>query len=145
MAVIYLDGNDFGKKQRNLDIPALKTFDFEKTYFQRKWLASLMQDVVSNKNGDWKTAVSFYLKVVDKGTSVDITRPYEAKPYIAPPKKNKDSAKVAVDTSKLVTADPTEQYAIHQIADCYRLNSDYVKIINVRLPNKNLFSFLFSL
>ena len=77
------------------------------------------------KNGDYKTAVSFYLKVVDRGTSVDITRPYEAKPYIAPPKKNKDSAKVAVDTSKLVTADPTEQYAIHQIADCYRLNSDY--------------------
>jgi OmpA-OmpF porin, OOP family len=77
------------------------------------------------KNGDYKTAVSFYLKVVDKGTSVDITRPYETKPYIAPPKKNKDSTKVAVDTSKLTTSDPTEQYAIHQIADCYRLNSDY--------------------
>ena len=52
------------------------------------------------KNGDYKTAVSFYLKVVDKGTSVDITRPYETKPYIAPPKKNKDSTKVAVDTSE---------------------------------------------
>ncbi len=76
------------------------------------------------KNGDYKTAISFYLKVVDKGTSGDYTRPYEPKPYIAPAKKNKDSLKAA-DTTKIVTTNPFEQYAIHQIADSYRLNSDY--------------------
>ena len=78
------------------------------------------------KNGDYKTAVTFYLKVVDKGTSVDITRPYEIKPYVPHPKKSKDSLKTAVkDTSMKATADPAEQYVIHQIADCYRLNHDY--------------------
>ncbi len=75
------------------------------------------------KNEDYKTAISFYLKVVDKGTAVDITRPYEAKPYVKI-RKVKDTAKV-IDTTKTITSDPTEQYAIHQIADSYRLNHDY--------------------
>ncbi|MGZ4158703.1 MAG: OmpA family protein, partial [Bacteroidia bacterium] len=78
------------------------------------------------KNGDYKTAVTFYLKVIDKGTSIDYTRPYEIKPYTPPPKKNKDSVKTTVkDTSTIKTSDPAEQYVIHQIADCYRLNHDY--------------------
>lgn len=76
------------------------------------------------KNGDYKTAVNFYLRVVDKGTANDYTRPYEVRPYTPPPKKSKDSTAVK-DTTKTITADPTEQYAIHQIADCYRLNHDY--------------------
>ncbi|MBA3972060.1 MAG: PD40 domain-containing protein, partial [Bacteroidetes bacterium] len=75
------------------------------------------------KNEDYKTAISFYLKVVDKGTAVDITRPYEAKPYVKI-RKVKDTAKV-IDPTKTITSDPTEQYAIHQIADSYRLNHDY--------------------
>lgn len=77
------------------------------------------------KNGDYKSAIALYLKVADKGTALDYTRPYEARPYTPPPKKNKDSVKVAVDTTKTITTDPTEQYAIHQIADSYRLNHDY--------------------
>ncbi|MBL0330928.1 MAG: OmpA family protein [Bacteroidetes bacterium] len=77
------------------------------------------------KNGDYKTAVTFYLKVVDKGTAVDYTRPYEAKPYTPPKKIKKDSASVPKDTTVITTSDPTEQYAIHQIADSYRLNHDY--------------------
>jgi outer membrane protein OmpA-like peptidoglycan-associated protein/tetratricopeptide (TPR) repeat protein len=77
------------------------------------------------KNGDYKSAIALYLKVVDKGTANDYTRPYEARPYTPPPKKNKDSVKVAVDTTKQITTDPTQQYATHQIADSYRLNHDY--------------------
>jgi OOP family OmpA-OmpF porin len=77
------------------------------------------------KNGDYKTAVNFYLKVVDKGTSVDFTRPYEAKSYIKPIKKSKDSLAVKDTVAVKATSDPQEQYVIHQIADCYRLNHDY--------------------
>ena len=81
---------------------------------------------IAFKNEDYKTAVVFYLKVIDKSTSVDLTRPYEVKPYIAPAKKQKDSIKAAKETIKeAVPFDSTEQYVIHQIADCYRLNSDY--------------------
>src|ERR1043166_204915 len=76
------------------------------------------------KNEDYKTALAFYLKVIDKGTSVDYTRPYETKPFVKQRKAAKDSLAVK-DTSKNITADPVEQYAVHQIADCYRLNHDY--------------------
>ncbi len=79
---------------------------------------------IAYKNGDYKTAVTFYLKVVDKGTANDYTRPYEARPYTPPPKKSKDNTAVK-DTTVKATSDPTEQYAIHQIADSYRLNHDY--------------------
>ena len=75
------------------------------------------------KNEDYKTALSFYLKVIDKGTAVDITRPYEAKPYVKQRKVPKDSA--AKDSTLNITSDPMEQKAVHMIADCYRLNHDY--------------------
>jgi len=89
---------------------------------KREWLE---YGDIAFKNGDYKSAVTYYLKVVDKGTSVDLTRPYEAKPYIPPPKKIKDSTGVK-DTTVKVSTDPLEQYATHQIADSYRLNHDYV-------------------
>ncbi len=75
------------------------------------------------KNGDYITAINFYLKVIDKGTTADYTRPYEVKPYSAPPKKNKD----AKDTSKVKKSpvDPREIYVTHQVAESYRLNRDY--------------------
>jgi hypothetical protein len=51
MAVIYLDGNDFGKKQSRLDREQLKQFDELKTHYQRKFLAALMKEVVEDKVG----------------------------------------------------------------------------------------------
>jgi hypothetical protein len=52
MAVIYLDGNDFGKKQRKLSIEELKNFDEVKTDSQRRFLASLIERVI--KDDDWR-------------------------------------------------------------------------------------------
>jgi hypothetical protein len=52
MAVIYLDGNNFGKKQKDLEIPELQQFDQNKTDFQRQWLAALVNKVVDGK--DWQ-------------------------------------------------------------------------------------------
>ncbi len=105
------------------------------------------------KNENYNAAVVFYLKVIDKSTSstIDLTYPYETKPYIAPPKKIKDSAtaasipvkdttvkdnhtpipvkdtvrKVASDTTNKGSSDFKQQYVTHQIAESYRLNHDY--------------------
>lgn len=75
------------------------------------------------KNGDYITAINFYLKVIDKSTAADFTRPYEVKPYMAPAKKNQDTK----DTSKVkkTPVDPREIYVTHQVAESYRLNRDY--------------------
>lgn len=103
---------------------------------KREWLK--LADAAF-KNGDYKNAVTYYTKAIDKSTPSDITHPYEVKPYIAPKKelsssinsntsqnKTQDSLAVVKDSVKapeLVTT--SEQYAIHQIAECYRLNHDY--------------------
>lgn len=52
MAVIYLDGNKFGSKQRDLDLDKLKKFDKIKIDYQRNFLASLMEEVTKDK--DWQ-------------------------------------------------------------------------------------------
>ncbi len=78
------------------------------------------------KNGDYKTAVAYYLKVVNKGTSINYTHPYEIKSYTPSHKKSKVNLSITKDTITIVSSDPSEQYVIHQIADCYRLNHDYV-------------------
>lgn len=78
------------------------------------------------KNEDYKSAVTYYLTAIDRSTSVDLTRPYETRPYTPPPKKNKDSLAAAKkDSTKSITADPTDQYVTHQIAESFRLNRDY--------------------
>ncbi|MES2591043.1 MAG: OmpA family protein [Bacteroidota bacterium] len=96
------------------------------------------------KNGDYKNAVVYYTKVIDKGTPSDITHPYEAKPYSRPKKDSvsagfkifnvtvaytpsaKDSAAGIKDSTKVVEiTNNSDQYVIHQIAESYRLNHDY--------------------
>jgi OmpA-OmpF porin, OOP family len=91
---------------------------------KREWLA---YGDASFKNEDYKSAISYYLKVLDKSTSVDLVYPYTPKPYIPPRKINKDSlAKVEKDTLRIISnVSPLEQYATHQVADAYRLNRDY--------------------
>ena len=51
MAVIYLDGNDFGSKQRELGIDKLGEFDKVKTKYQREFLAKLLKKVVDDQEG----------------------------------------------------------------------------------------------
>ncbi|OFY87934.1 MAG: hypothetical protein A3F72_09225 [Bacteroidetes bacterium RIFCSPLOWO2_12_FULL_35_15] len=77
------------------------------------------------KNGDYFTAVTFYLRVVDKATPPDITRPYEIRPYSPPAKVKKDSLSVNDTLKKVNKLSEKEQYVIHQIAESYRLNRDY--------------------
>jgi outer membrane protein OmpA-like peptidoglycan-associated protein len=91
---------------------------------KREWLA---YGDISFKNEDYKSAINYYLKVLDKSTSVDLVYPYTPRPYIPTKKINKDSlAKIQKDTLRVISnASPLEQYATHQVADAYRLNHDY--------------------
>ncbi|MBL7883026.1 MAG: OmpA family protein [Bacteroidia bacterium] len=84
---------------------------------KREWLD---YGDVAFKNGDYKTAINFYLKVLDKETNNDLVRPYATAPY-TPTKKAK-----ADTTKKTVNTDPREVYVTHQVAESYRLNRDYV-------------------
>lgn len=83
------------------------------------------------KNGDYKNAVVYYTKVLDKNTPSDITHPYEAKPYTPSKKKaavaeKTDTALAQIDTVKATKpANSEEQYIVHQVAESYRLNRDY--------------------
>ncbi len=91
------------------------------------------------KKGDYKNAVVYYTKVIDKNTPSDITYPYEAKPYTPPKKPDsasaanmvsgnlmQDSTSAKKDLVKVkVVINPQDQYVTHQIAESYRLNHDY--------------------
>lgn len=86
---------------------------------KREWLE---YGDAAYKNGDYNTALNFYLKVIDKSTADDFSRPYEVRPYTPPPKKSKD-AKDTAKAKKVV--DPREVYVVHQVAECYRQIRDY--------------------
>ena len=101
---------------------ALSIASFSQT--KREWMA---YGDIAFKNEDYYSAINYYLKVLDKSTSVDLVYPYATKPYVRPPKVNKDSlARMQKDTlHKISPVSPMEQYVTHQIADAYRLNHDY--------------------
>jgi OOP family OmpA-OmpF porin len=97
---------------------------------------------IAFKNGDYKNAVVYYTKVLDKGTPSDITHPYEARPFSGVKKQDTtagfklfkinltgsktDSTIAKSDTTKVLeVASTTDQYVVHQIAESYRLNHDY--------------------
>lgn len=112
---------------------------------KREWLK--YADAAFN-NGDYKNAVTFYIKVIDKNTPFDITHPYAVKPYVQkkkqdstasgfkifnisiaisqPQAKTPDSLTSIKDSvNTLEVASTSDQYVVHQIAECYRLNHDY--------------------
>lgn len=72
------------------------------------------------RNGDYSSAAHFYNKIVDKNSSEakDLVYPYDVKPYIAPPKEEKQDS---TSTKKISAADSKMQYVIHQLAESYRL------------------------
>lgn len=105
---------------------------------KKEWLK--YADAAFN-NGDYKNAVVYYTKVLDKNTPAGNTQPYSVKAYSGPEKKDtsaasfkmfritvasKDSVSGATDTSQVLQVTSTqEQYVVHQIAESYRLNHDY--------------------
>jgi OOP family OmpA-OmpF porin len=105
---------------------------------QKEWLN--YADAAFN-NGDYKNAVTYYLKVIARSTPSDATKPYEVKPYTPPPKKKNTVTPIPVaikqdsslaNVKDSVIAVPTitntrQQYVVHQIAECYRLSRDYDK------------------
>lgn len=104
---------------------------------KREWL-KYADDAFTR--GDYKTAVAFYNKALDKATPKDYTHPYEAKTFSG--SQTCDSAKcckkfcfkkhtdlVANDSNKIVKTVSSEilqeQYLVHQIAESYNLSHDY--------------------
>lgn len=100
----------------------LSILSFSQT--KREWMA---YGDIAFKHEDYNSAINYYLKVLDKSTSIDLVYPYTPKPYIRPAKVNKDSLALAKkDTLHPISpVSPMEQYVTHQIADAYRLNRDY--------------------
>ncbi len=80
------------------------------------------------KKEDYQNAITYYLKVLNKEITTDISRPYELKPYVPPiksaeePKKNGKNKKPVL---KLNQPAQFQQYISHQLAESYRLNHDY--------------------
>ncbi|PJA07557.1 MAG: hypothetical protein COX70_06250, partial [Flavobacteriales bacterium CG_4_10_14_0_2_um_filter_32_8] len=78
------------------------------------------------KNENYASAVYYYKKVIDKkGLASGLVHPYEARSWIAPPKKNKaeqDSIKQGkVDTNSYAS----DAVVLHKLANAYRKNNDY--------------------
>ncbi len=82
------------------------------------------------KNEDYQHAITYYLKVITNEVQTDISRPYELIPYTGNAKKKEEVApakngKPQKPAPKLNQPAQVQQYVIHQLADCYRLNHDY--------------------
>lgn len=80
------------------------------------------------KNENYASAAYFYQKIVDKkGVSSGLVHPYEARSWIAPPKKSKaerDSLKSEkVDTNKYTDV----AVVLHKLANSYSKNHEYLK------------------
>lgn len=82
------------------------------------------------KNEDYKGAIAYYLKVITKEVTTDITRAYEIRPStriskIKKPEEEEENSKTKKKQSNLKQSVQQQQYIIHQLADAYRLNHDY--------------------
>jgi outer membrane protein OmpA-like peptidoglycan-associated protein/tetratricopeptide (TPR) repeat protein len=94
-------------------------------------LAQTRNDIIEQgdnayKNENYASAAYFYKKVIDKkGISSGLVHPYEARSWVAPPKKNKsDSLKIEKeDTSAYADV----AVVLHKLANAYRMNHDYEK------------------
>ncbi|PCI98251.1 MAG: hypothetical protein COB15_06295 [Flavobacteriales bacterium] len=80
------------------------------------------------KNENYASAAYFYQKIIDKkGVSSGLVHPYEARSWIAPPKKNKaqrDSLKLEKGDTNSYTNDAV---VLHKLANSYHKNHDYLK------------------
>ena len=80
------------------------------------------------KNENYASAAYFYQKIIDKkGISSGLVHPYEARSWVAPPKKNKakkDSLKLEKIDTNVYAADAV---VLHKLANSYQKNHDYLK------------------
>ena len=79
------------------------------------------------KNENYASAVFYYKKVIDKkGLSSGLVHPYEARAWVAPPKKTKaeqDSIKQGKSDTNSYASDAV---VLHKLANAYRKNHDYL-------------------
>lgn len=95
---------------------------------QIEWME---QGDIAFKNEDYSHAAAFYLKAVTNEMATDISRPYEITPYVRLKKEEENGDKKVPVKSKqpapnLNQPAQLQQYLIHQLAESYRLNHDYV-------------------
>ncbi|MCB0402909.1 MAG: OmpA family protein [Flavobacteriales bacterium] len=98
---------------------------FGQTVFAQTKADIIEQGDNAYKNENYASAAYFYKRVIDKkGVSSGLVHPYEAKAWVAPPKKNKkDSTDVKLDTN----AYAGNEVVLHKLANSYLKNHDYQK------------------
>lgn len=79
------------------------------------------------KKENYHSAITYYLKVINKEITTDISKPYELKPYVSPAKlaKEKDTKGKQKPALKLKQPAQFQQYIAHQLAESYRFIHDY--------------------
>ncbi len=89
----------------------------------------LIQAEDAFKKEDYSAAITYYLKVVTKAVTTDVTRPYEIRPSGRVEKTEEDDddgdSKALKNELKSKQLTQSPQYIIHKLADAYRLNHDY--------------------
>ncbi len=81
------------------------------------------------KNENYASAAYFYKKIIDKkGVASGLVHPYEARSWVAPPKKSKAerdsiSSNDKADTNKY----KGDEVVLHKLANSYRNNHDYLE------------------
>lgn len=79
------------------------------------------------KNENYASAVYFYKKVIDKkGLSSGLVHPYEARNWVAPPKKNKAEQDSLKQGKKDTSSYAADAIVLHKLANAYRKNNDYL-------------------
>lgn len=79
------------------------------------------------KNENYASAAFFYLKIIEKrGVSSGLVHPYEARSWIAPPKKDKAERDSIKDVEKADTNSyKGNEVVLHKLASSYHKNHDY--------------------
>jgi outer membrane protein OmpA-like peptidoglycan-associated protein len=80
------------------------------------------------KNENYASAAYFYKKILDKkGVSSGLVHPYEARSWIAPPKRTKAERDSIVETDKADTNKyKGDEEVVHKLALSYHKNHDYL-------------------
>ncbi len=79
------------------------------------------------KNENYASAAYFYKKVIDKkGVSSGLVHPYEARSWVAPPKKSKAERDSLQQENADTNSYGDDAVVLHKLANAYRKNHDYL-------------------